>query len=256
MNFTKNRSISLFLVFLSFSLFVQANDFTTIYQRMYDEYLTNPGTEGIDRVLNEMSTQGSFSDINYTTKEGTPREHAIRLASMASAYKNPKNKYHNSINLKFKYLAGLQFWITTNHNASNWWFRYIAYPKEISKGVVLMANEIKNDTALYRQTIQYLRWSFENANAGRLTGANGADIIIGSMTAAVLTENHNQMLRFQSKMDSLLTIQDKGDGIEPDYMFAQHSGKGRQLYVLNYGKEYINSAIYFLELCNNTQYVA
>ncbi|MFZ4726677.1 MAG: polysaccharide lyase family 8 super-sandwich domain-containing protein, partial [Paludibacter sp.] len=109
---------------------------------------------------------------------------------------------------------------------------------------------------LFDKTIKYLRWSYENSNVGRLTGANGADIIMGSIAASVMTENHEQMVDFRNQMDRLLTIQNMGEGVEPDYMFSQHSsgGKGRQLYFGNYGKEYINSLLFYFEYCNNTQY--
>ncbi|MFZ4726935.1 MAG: polysaccharide lyase family 8 super-sandwich domain-containing protein, partial [Paludibacter sp.] len=106
---------------------------------------------------------------------------------------------------------------------------------------------------LFDKTIKYLRWSYENSNAGRLTGANGADIIIGSLAASVLTENDSQMMDFKNKMTELLTLQSV-EGIQPDYLFAQHCGSGRQLYFTNYGKEFVNSVMYYLEYCNETKY--
>jgi chondroitin AC lyase len=119
-----------------------------------------------------------------------------------------------------------------------------------------MAQEIKKDKVLFDKTIKYLRWSYENASPSRLTGANGADIIMGSLAASVMTDNHEQMIDFRNQMDRLLSIQNGGEGVEPDYMFSQHSqgGKARQIYYGNYGKEFINSVLFYFEFCNNTQY--
>lgn len=54
-------------------------------------------------------------------------------------------------------------------------------------------------------------------------------------------------------MTRLLTIQPV-EGVQPDYLFAQHCGSGRQLYFTNYGKEFVNSMLNYLELCQGTRY--
>lgn len=250
------KKIKLLLVsFIVFSnaLASRTSDFMIIYKRMYDQYLSNPSASSVEKVLNQMAPNGSFKGIDYTTKGSEPQKHLIMLATLASAYMNPTNKYHFNAEVKVKYLAGLKFWINTNHNPKNWWFRYISYPKELTKSVILMADEIKSDNNLFGKTTKYLRWSYENADAGRMTGANGCDIIMGSLAASILTENNEQMLDYKEKMTDLLSIHEK-EGIEADYMFGQHSVNGRQLYYANYGKEFINSVLYYLEFCNNTQY--
>lgn len=256
MIFNTVKAILILTILFLNSVGSQASDFSTIYDRMYAAYLGNPSAGNVETVLKKIKVDGSFEDINYKTTEGTPRSHPIMLATLASAYKNPESKYYHDATVKAKYLIGLKFWVDTNHHAANWWFRYIAYPKEVTKSVVLMRDEIKADKDLFSKTVRYLRWSYENSDASRLTGANGADVIMGSMAASVMTENHEQMIDFRNQMDRLLTIQDRGEGVEPDYMFSQHSqgGKGRQLYYGNYGKEYINSVLYYFEFCNNTQY--
>ncbi|MCD0468794.1 polysaccharide lyase family 8 super-sandwich domain-containing protein [Flavobacterium sp. JAS] len=250
------KKIKLWLIFfIVFTNTVAANtsDFITIYNRMYNEYLSNPSASSVETILKKMTSDGSFDGIDYKTKDDSPRSHPIMLATLAAAYKNPQNKYFSNPDVKAKYLLGLKFWIETNQSPSNWWFRYIAYPKEVTKSVILMRDELKADKILFDNTIKYLRWSYENANAERMTGANGCDIIMGAMAASVMTENKEQMLDYKAKMTNLLSMH-KQEGIEADYMYGQHSGNGRQLYLGNYGKEYINSALYYLEFCNNTAY--
>lgn len=231
----------------------QANDFKTIYKRMYAEYVSNPSSSSVETILNQMADDGSFQRIDYKSTDGSPRDHIQKLTTLASAYNSPENKYYRNEDVRTKYLAGLRFWVKNNHQASNWWFRFIAYPKELSKSVILMSEELRKDKDLFTNTMNYLRWSFANANPRHMTGANGCDIIMGSLAASVLTENHDQMIDFKDRMTSLISIQEV-EGISPDYMYGQHCGSGRQLYMASYGKEYVNSVLYYLEFCNKTDY--
>jgi chondroitin AC lyase len=247
------KKILTVLLFCCSLISLCAGDFKTIYDRMYNEYTANPSKSGVESVLNKMNDDGSFSDVNYQAKDGSPRKHVLNLITLAAAYENPENVYHFKAEVRSAYLRSLEFWIDTNNQANNWWFRYIPYPKELSKSVILMSYEIKQDKKLFEKTIKYLRWSYENSDASRLTGANGADIVMGSLAASVLSENDSQMMEYKNKMTELLTIQ-QVEGIQPDYLFAQHCGKGRQLYFASYGKEFVNSVMFYLEFCNGTKY--
>lgn len=232
---------------------LQAGDFKTIYDRMFIEYLYNPSPTSVEEVLSNMSDNGSFSRIDYTVKDGSPRTHIQSLITLAAAYNTPENKYYRSQEVQRKYLSGLNFWVNTNYQASNWWFRYIAYPKELSKSVILMSDEIKKDKELFAATVKYLRWAYESADEQHMTGANGCDIIMGALAASILAENHEQMIDFKNHMTALIAIQNT-EGISPDYMYGQHCGTGRQLYIASYGKEFINSVLYYIEFTNKTQY--
>lgn len=249
-----NKKILIVLLFCCSLISLHAGDFKTIYDRMYTEYvLTNPSASSVETVLSQMDNDGRFYRINYELKDGSPRNHLQWLTILGAAYNNPENKYYKSADLQKKYIAGLRFWVTTNNQASNWWFRYIAYPKELSKSVILMADEIKKDKELFAGTVKYLRWAYESADEQHMTGANGCDIIMGALAASILTENHDQMIEFKNRMTKLISIQ-QTEGISPDYMYGQHCGTGRQLYIASYGKEYINTALYYIEFTNKTQY--
>lgn len=232
---------------------MQASDFSKIYNRMCDAYLSNPSKESINTLLGNMNGDGSFNGIDYDTTDGSTRKHLQNLTTLAAAYRNAENTYHHTLEVEKAYLNSLNFWLDTDNQPKNWWFRYIAFPKELSKSVILMADEIKKNKELYNKTIKYLQWSYENASEQRLTGANGADIVIGSIAASILTENDAQMMKFRDKMTELLQIQPV-EGIQVDNLFAQHCGSGRQLYFTSYGKEFINSVLYYLEFCDGTKY--
>ncbi|ADV42606.1 Chondroitin AC lyase [Bacteroides helcogenes P 36-108] len=239
---------------LSISAKAHASDFDIIYSRMYETYLAkNPSKTTIDGLIALMTSEGAFVNINYHTTDGSPRKHLQNLITMACAYQHPQNIYHHKKELKVAYLKGLRFWIETDHQAKNWWYRYIPYPKEMSAGVILMSKEIMPDKELFDKTMEYLRWSYKNAAPSHMTGANGADIIMGAFAASILTRNDAQMEEFKEKMTQLLTIQHV-EGIQPDYLFGQHCGNGRQLYFTSYGKEFVNSMLSYLEFCKDTKY--
>lgn len=248
-------SILMVVLLLVGNLFcVGASDFETIYKRMYDTYLkSNPSEESVNDLLNLMTSEGGFSNIDYAVNTGAPRKHVQNLIVLANAYQQPENKYYHDAKLKVAYLKSLRFWITVDHHADNWWFRYIPYPKELSQSVILMADEIKEDRELFDRTMEYLRYSYETAKPAHMTGANAADIIMGSLAASILTEDDVQMIRFRDQMTSLLTIQPV-EGVQRDYLFAQHCGNGRQLYFTSYGKEFVNSVLFYLEFCQGTNY--
>lgn len=253
LNISKLMAIITLLI-LSISMKVFPSDFETIYSRMYEASLNkNPSKETIDGLMALITSGGSFMNINYRAIDGSPRKHVQNLMTMACAYQYPQNTYHHKKELKEAYLEGLRFWIKTNHQAKNWWYRYIPYPKELSASVILMSKEIVPDKGLFDETIKYLRWSYESAASSHMTGANGADIIMGSLAASILTRNDAQMQEFKEKMTQLLTIQSV-EGIQSDYLFAQHCGSGRQLYFTSYGKEFVNSMLSYLEFCKDTQY--
>ena len=113
---------------------VSASDFQTIYKRMYGTYLkSNPSEKRVNELLNLVTPEGAFSDIDYTVTTGAPRKHVQNLIVLANAYQQPQNKYYHDSMLKDAYLKLLRFWVNTDHHADNWWYRYIPYPKELSQ---------------------------------------------------------------------------------------------------------------------------
>ncbi len=59
---------------------------------------------------------------------------------------------------------------------------------------------------------------------------------------------------FRNWIDGMLLINDTGEGIGADYMFAQHSGYGRQINATSYGNEMYKSVLSYIEATNGTVY--
>lgn len=229
-----------------------AADFDVIYARMYAKVLTNPSKASVDAITAVLNTDGSFSDLNYTQTTNDLTVHLTRLTTLAAAYKYTGNTYNNNATIKAKYFAGLTYWINKNHQPANWWFRHIAYPKATWPGVVLMSAELQaENVTLFNNAVTYLRWAYLQNNY--MEGANGADKIAGAFPSSVLIRSDAQLQKYKSQIMALIKIQYDGEGIEPDYMFAQHSGTGRQLYA-NYQIEFIKSILENLAFVNATIY--
>jgi chondroitin AC lyase len=241
----------LFLFFLNVAV---SQDLATIKQRLTTSYKANPSKTTVDNALALMDVNGGFTDLNYSGDTDL-RVHLNRINALASAFINSSNgsTYYNNNTIKQKYYLSLRFWITTNHTPSNWWFRQIAYPKEVTKGFVLLSDNLRvDDLSLYNNAISYLMWGY-NQNA-HMNGANISDTVIGALGAAVCESNTTVLGQFKDWIDSLLLIDDSGEGIGADYMFAQHSGYGRQINTTSYGNEMYKSVLDYIEATNETAY--
>jgi chondroitin AC lyase len=242
-----------FLFLFIFNVAV-SQDLATIKQRLTTTYKTNPTKANVDNVLALMNVNGGFTDLNYSGNTDL-RLHLNRINSLASAYTNSSNgsTYYNNNTIKQKYYLSLGFWITTNHNPTNWWYRQIAYPKEVSKGFVLLANNLRaDDLNLYNNTVSYLMWGYNQG--AHMDGANISDTILGALGAAVCESNTIILGQFRDWIDGMLRIDDSGEGIGADYMFAQHSGFGRQINTTSYGNEMYKSVLSYIEATNGTVY--
>ncbi len=241
----------LFLFFLNVAV---AQDLATIKQRLTTTYKTNPSKNTVDNALALMDANGGFTDLNYSTDTDL-RVHLNRINALASAFTNSINvsTYYNNNSIKQKYYLSLRFWITKNHAPSNWWYRQIAYPKEVSKGFVLLADNLRvDDLSLYNSAVSYLMWGY-NQNA-HMDGANISDTIIGALGTAVCESNTIVLGEFRNWIDNLLLIDDSGEGFGADYMFAQHSGYGRQINTTSYGNEMYKSVLSYIEATIGTAY--
>lgn len=239
-------------LFLFFTNVAVSQDLAIIKQRLTNTYMTNPTKTEVDDILALMDINGGFTDLNYS-EDTNLSLHLNRLNSLASAFINSENlsTYYTDSTIKQTYYLSLGFWITTNHTPTNWWFRQIAYPKEASKGFVLLADNLRVDNLnLYNNTVSYLMWGYNHSVY--MDGANISDTVIGALGAAVCDSNTVAIGQFKNWIDGLLLINDSGEGIGADYMFAQHSNYGRQLNLMSYGKEAYKSVLDYIEATNET----
>lgn len=247
----KYRKIICLLLLLVNATVVNAIDMDKLYDRFWNLSKNNPEASGVASSLALLKADGSFSDLNYSST-GSLDVHLTRLKSFAGAYQSAGNVYYRNESLKSQFYKSLQFWITKDHRPSNWWFRHIGYPKAFAPCLFLMNVEMRTEKpTLFNDAVKYLRWAYLQNNY--MEGANGADKIYGAFPASVLTKDENQLKEYQDKIKKLVAVQNMGEGIEPDWMYGQHSGNGRQVYA-NYEHEFLNSILLLLDICKETVY--
>lgn len=237
------------LTLFSQSLF--ASDIDTLYTRYWELSTLKSDSNKVKSILKLLNEDGSFNDIDYKSKNNISN-HLSRLHTLAGAYQTETSIFYQDSTLKNLIYSSLQFWVNTDHRPSNWWFRHIGYPKSLGMTLFLMNQPLRNDNpSLFDETIAYLMWAYNRND--HMEGANGADKIFATLPAAILTKNEELLLKLQKQVQNLITVQSEGEGIESDWMYAQHSFNGRQLYG-NYQQEYLNSILSFLDICRGTQY--
>lgn len=228
-----------------------ASDIDTLYNRYMQICFKKSSEASVQTALSFLNEDGSFSDLDYNSKDQL-LQHLYRLKTLGNAYQSKENKFYKDSTLKKKIFASIQFWVSKDHRPANWWYRHVGYPQEFGPSLFLMNVEMKTEMPqLFAQAIDYLMWAYKKYD--HMEGANGADKIFGAYPAAILTQNDTLLKKFQEDIKGLIVVQNQGEGIEPDWMYGQHSMLGRQLYA-NYEHEYLHSILTLLVLCKGTVY--
>ena len=228
----------------------RGDDFDTIYHRMFEAHSGKPSDASVEAAIKSFGRNGALEGMDYGTDEGTPREHLVKMQTLAQGYTCPESRYFHSRKVLCTYTDALEFWVDTDQRPWNWWYRYICYTQELGSSVVLMAEPLRKDKELFGKAMDYFRATYDGTH---MEGANGADIIRGAMFSTVLRKDRDEMLEYKERMSALMEIQ-PSEGVLRDWLFSAHSGSGRQLYVANYGKEFVLSCLCYLEYCKGTEY--
>ena len=114
-----------------------ASDMDVLYNRYMQMSLTNPSQASVQNALALLNSDGSFSDLDYTST-GDLNAHLSRLKIFGGAYQSVGNAYYHDTNIKKQYYTCIQYWITKDHRPANWWYRHIAYPKASGPCLFLM----------------------------------------------------------------------------------------------------------------------
>ncbi|AKQ46181.1 hypothetical protein TH63_11990 [Rufibacter radiotolerans] len=238
-----------------------STDLATMYTRVYNSMYAP--LEGYD--LGNMNSDGTFKNVAYpasypTALTGGPRPHFNEMWAIARAYETPGPNY-KSETLLDAYCKAWNWWNTYDPTDTNWWYRTIGWPTSLYPSFVLMAKDLKTKKPTeYNSLVSYLmfEWTPEKVAGYKDSpdAANTSDISKYIMATAIATENTAVVAEASEVFHLLIRVEkdDKGEGIQPDYAFNQHSGYGRQLYLGNYGKEYIGGIMNFISISSGTAY--
>ena len=168
------RIYVLFLFFFIQSVvaLAQANDMQLVRQRIVAGLLKMPVNDNnITSLINSLSKDGSWPSINYKDVSATGFQHAghtKNLVVLATAYNQPKSKYYKNAALKNVIINALQFWITNDFIADNWWHNQIGTPDNFSDLMLLIGDELP--AGLVAKTQPIIHKGNLNASGARPSG--------------------------------------------------------------------------------------
>ncbi|MDD2799571.1 MAG: polysaccharide lyase family 8 super-sandwich domain-containing protein [Bacteroidales bacterium] len=259
------RYITLFIFPILSILFVQLNaqtsaDYTTLYSRIYDNSFSSNSSYN----LSNQKTDGTFLNVTtYPTTQptpntGAPREHLTEMLKIAKAYQTVGANYHSAAYMT-AYLKAWNWWFNYDPQDTNWWWRSIGWTKSLYPSFVLMGRDLKTQYPTdYANMVTYFKHDWTTAliktYSTSPTGANTTDVCNYMLAVGIVDQDATIINQVAGIMKNALSIVTgaKAEGIQPDYGFSQHTGFGRQLYLANYGKEYINGMLEFITITAGT----
>lgn len=253
------RILLIILVGLMSSNFAKADDFDILYQRLFDEYLTNTPMNSPTAIQSYMNTQqadGSWSTTDYDSHTFVggwkPLVHWDNLLNMSMAFKKPGHTLYGNTTLKNQIKRGLLFWYNRKKQpfSDNWFDNDIAIQARLFKILILIKNDFSNEPD-WTDVIEV------GCKKYLILPANYATTNKGKLTNAVwLARNlvHNGIIRkdivtLQQGIDNMsvqLAIKSiNTEGVQRDNSYLVH---GLQLYNSGYGNELIKEISYYMYL--------
>ena len=238
-----------------------ADDYNTLYERVFNQYKGSSATFNTE-ILN---TNGKFTNVTYPTSQptnytGVPRPHLDQMYTIARAYHTQGANY-KSDDLYNAYLSAWRWWHTYDPKDKNWWYREIGWPKSLFPSFVLMAREMKTRspqdyTNMYNYLMKYWTTTLINTYKTNPDGANTSDILLYVFPTVIADGNQTRIKDAANVYASLFSIVRgvRSNGVHADYSFSQHTAGGRQVYLGNYGKEFVGGLTEYVKLTQGTYF--
>lgn len=229
--------------------------FTIIMDRIVaDQFESNtiPSEKYMTTTLSLMTKNGSYNDIDYTSKEASvwkPLSHLDRAKNLVLAYTNKKSKLYGDDNLYQTIVKILNFWSKTQPTSISWYKQEIATSQRIGILLILMRYGKKQlPKALENDLINRIKE--EGGDPQKQNGANKIDIATHWIYRGCLTRS-NDLLSYGTKQAFSTLSMTVNEGFQYDYSFHQH---GSQLYIGGYGSVMVTGIINLASFTINTPY--
>lgn len=247
-------------VCISYPLKAQsAVDYNTLYERAFNQYRGSSTTFN----MATLRTDGTFTSVTYPTSQptdftGEPRPHLDQMYAIARAFHTQGSNY-KSDDLYNAYISAWRWWFNFDPKDKNWWFREIGWPKSLFPSFVIMAREMKTRSPedynnMYNYLMKYWTSSLINTYKTKPDGANTSDILLYVFPTVIADGNETRIKDAADVYAGLFSIVRgvKSNGVHADYSFSQHTAGGRQVYLGNYGKEFIGGLTEYIKLSHGT----
>lgn len=216
-------------------------------QQVISYYLAKkhlPGKENMQRLMKTLKEDGSWPDIDYTSKqrgEWPTCNHLVRTLDLAIAYQSPGIENKSEVLKAVK--SSMNYWIKNDFICPNWWYPEIGVPKLL--GPIMLLIQPSLSTVEFNAGVKILH----RAKIG-MTGQNRVWLSGNVIYHSILTGDTAMIRQASEAIQSEVKITD-GEGIQADNSFHQH---GPQQQFGNYGLAFAGDILQWAVMLDNTAY--
>lgn len=248
------RGLACLAIVVGWGSFAHAADIDTVRERYVADLLSSVASATtVNNYRDDMSSNGSWSDINYSSTSDVswvPLTHLDRLEAMCEAYAKSSHSLYHDTGLKADILKAYDYWISRDPASSNWYYNEISAPQQLGNVMVLI-NDILSTTRR-NNGLDLIERAYQprSNNGGTNTGQNRVERAQAGIARGLIADSTSITADAFAAIGDTLVIT-TGDGIQRDNSFHQH---GNQLYNSGYGSAFVDSAIYAVELNAGTDF--
>ncbi len=211
-------------------------------------YILNDSVNGehVKELLDAMQADGTWANIDYTSKERggwPPRDHVANLLEIAKAYQTLGTDFYQQKEVSNKIHLSLDYWLENDLICPNWWYPEIGIPKILNPILLLMEPELLEQQLLKAMPI------LKRSEIGR-TGQNKV-WLSGNVLYTSLLERDVEMVKKAAASIKEELVVSNGEGVQVDGSYHQH---GPQLQFGNYGLSYVSDMIQWITILRKTPF--
>ena len=202
--------------------------------------------DSVVKYLAEMNGDGSWPEIDYTSKERggwTPRNHISKLLVIAKSYQTKGTQFYHKNAVSEKIHLSLNYWLDNDFQCPNWWYPEIGVPQVLAPVLILMEAELTPEQK--ESGIKIL-----NRSRIGMTGQNKVWQSGNVLLRNLLLKNEDTIRLAATSIHEELVVS-TGEGVQPDWSYHQH---GPQLQFGNYGLAYVGDMIKWISILRNTPF--
>ena len=220
-------------------------------QQLHENVLANIHDSPTDlpevkKYLDEMKEDGSWPDIDYTSKERggwPPAGHISRIREIAKSYQTQNSGYYHKKEVSVKIHKALNFWLNNDFICPNWWYPEIGVPQILAPVLILMEAEL---------SLEQMQKGIKILNRSKIgmTGQNKVWQSGNVLLRNLLLRNEDTIRQAANSIQEELVVS-TGEGVQPDWSYHQH---GPQLQFGNYGLAYVGDMIKWISILRKTPF--
>ncbi len=250
------KTNSLFVFFLLISFFITGcspqkvtypDSLKQLHKNVIAYFLDKPAKEDVvDKLLVDLNENGSWPDIDYTSKERgawQPRRHLTNLMEIVKAYQTRGTKFYHKKKVSKKIRLALNYWRENDFQSPNWWFNDIGVPEVLAPVLILMENELSPEQKEMGVKI------LDRSKIGK-TGQNKVWLSGNVLLKSLLIRDVETIKQAGDSIKSELVVS-LHEGVQPDWSYHLH---GPQLQFGSYGLSYAIDMIKYITVLQHTPF--